>query len=776
MNFTTRFGSDSGAQRSEDEPLVTGKGQFTDDINIAGQAYAAFVRAPAGHASVNSVDKSQALAMPGVVGIYTGTDLIAEGLGGIPPVAIGVGRDGKPMVAAAMPPLVHDRIRYVGEPVAIVVAETLRQALDAAEKVEIDYELLESASHVKTAMAEGAELLHANAPGNLAMDWTDGDAKAVATAFSQAAHIETVRLEDTRVAAVAMEPRAGVGQWDAKAEKYTLTASTQGVAIIRKLLAEGVFKVPLDRIRVLTPDVGGGFGMKAQTYPEYAALLYAACKTGRPVKWRATRMESFLADSHGRDGVLEGDMAFDQEGKILGFRVRNAVGIGAYTTQYAAIFSTMNTKNCLSSVYRIPAITIDVKMVFTNAAPLGPYRGAGRPEAIYLIERLLDNAARKMKIDRVAIRRKNLIPPDAMPYKTPNGPIYDSGEFEKVLDKALALSDWNGFDKRRERSLADGKLRGIGICCFLEVAGGILNEKADLRFEADGSAAIRLGVQAMGQGHLSTLPRIVASKLGIDISKVKLIEGDSDEVPDGTPSVASRSLMMAGSASAIACDDSIAKGRKFAAQLFGVAEDKIEYKDGDFRVPQTNHVLSILELARRAPDGKILASSAKSPLDSLSEFNSPQMSFPNGCHVCEVEIDPDTGVVLIAGYAAVDDVGNIIHEAIVDGQVHGGIAQGLGQVLGEHIQYSDGQLINASLMDYFVPRADNVPMFKTGHHTVPCMTNPIGVKGAGESGVAGSLPSGISAVIDALSVYGIDHFDLPASPSRVWAAINEKRS
>ncbi|MBY0530938.1 MAG: xanthine dehydrogenase family protein molybdopterin-binding subunit [Xanthobacteraceae bacterium] len=775
MNFTIRFGSDAGAQRSEDEPLVTGQGQFTDDINLPGQAFAAFLRAPVGHAKVNHVDTSEAQTMPGVIGIYTGADLIADGLGNIPPVAIGVGRNGKPMIAASMPPLVHDRIRYAGEPAAIVVADSLRQALDAAEKIEIDYELLESASHVNEAISSGAERLHENAPGNLAIDWTDGDAKAIENAFAKAAHIETVLLEDTRVAAVAMEPRAAIGQWDAKAEKYTLTASTQGVAVIRKLLAEGVFKVPLEKIRVLTPDVGGGFGMKAQTYPEYAVLLYAARKTGRPVKWRATRVESFLADSHGRDGVLEGDMAFDKEGKILGFRVRNKVGIGAYTTQYAAIFSTMNTKNCLSSVYRIPAIAIDVKMVFTNAAPLGPYRGAGRPEAIYLIERLLDNAARKMNVDRIEIRRKNLIPPDAMPYKTPNGPIYDSGEFEKVLDKALALSDWNGFEKRREQSSNAGKLRGIGICCFLEVAGGILNEKADLRFDADGTAAIRLGVQAMGQGHLSTLPRVVANRLGIDISKVKLIEGDSDEVPDGTPSVASRSLMMAGSASAIACDDAIAKGRKHAAQMFGVGEETIEYKDGDFRVPQTNHVISLLDLARRSPAGQVLPPYEKSPLNSLSEFVSPQMSFPNGCHVCEVEIEPETGAVSIAGYAAVDDVGNIIHETIVDGQMHGGIAQGLGQVLGEHIQYSDGQLINASLMDYFVPRADSVPMFKTAHHSVPCTTNPIGVKGAGESGVAGSLPSGIAAVIDALSVYGVEHFDLPASPSRIWAAINEKR-
>lgn len=774
MNFSIRFGANSGAQRSEDEPLITGRGQFTDDLAMPGQTYAAFTRAPVGHANVTRVDAKEALAMPGVLGVFTGADLVADGLGGIPPVASAPGRDGKPMVAAHMQVLVHDRIRYVGEPVAIVVAESLRQALDAAERVEIEYDILESASHVDHAMAAGAEPLHEGAPGNIALDWTDGDAKVAEEAFAKAAHIEKVKLEDTRVSPVAMEPRAAIGQWDAEKQRYILTASTQGVAVVRKLLAEGVFKVPLDKIRVLTPDVGGGFGMKAQAYPEYAAVMYAARKTGRAVKWRASRMDSFLADSHGRDGVLEGEMAFDKEGKILGFRMRTAVGIGAYTSQYAAIFSTANTKNCLSSVYRIPCITIDVKMVFTNAAPLGPYRGAGRPEAIYMIERLLDNAARKMKIDRVAIRRKNLLPPEAMPYQTPNGPIYDSGEFEKCMDKALLLGDWNGFEKRRAESKANGKLRGIGMCCFLEVAGGILNEKADLRFDPDGTAAIRLGVQAMGQGHLSTLPKVVADRLGIDITKVKLIEGDSDEVPDGVPSVASRSLMMAGSAAALACDAAIAKGKPLAAQIFGVDEAMVEYKDGDYRVPATNHVISILDLARRAPDRQPIPASAQSSLNSLSEFVSPQMSFPNGCHVCEVEIDPDTGEVEVVRYAAVDDVGNIVHETIVDGQVHGGIAQGLGQVLGEHVQYNDGQLINASLMDYFVPRADSMPMFRTGHHVVPCTTNPIGVKGAGESGVAGSLPSGIEAVIDALSEYGIEHFDLPASPARVWAAINGK--
>lgn len=766
-----RFGRNPDA-RSEDQPLMTGQGRFTDDLNVPDQAYAVFVRAAVGHALIRNVAVAEARTMPGVLGVFAGRDIAADGLGPIPPVASANGRDGKPMFRAAMPVLALDRIRYVGEPVAIVVARTLTQALDAAERVVVEVSELAVAANVERAMADDAAAIHDDAPNNIALDWTDGNARTVEAAFANAAHVQFARLADTRLAPTSMEPRAGIGTWDEATQRYTLVASTQGVAIVRKLLAEGVFKVPLSTIRVLTNDVGGGFGMKAQCYPEYGAILYASRKIGRPVKWCNSRMESFLSDTHGRDGVLEGELALDSKGKFLALRVRNLVGIGAYTTQYAAIFGTANTKNCLSSVYRIPAIAVDVKIVLTNAAPLGPYRGAGRPEAIYLIESLIDGAARQMGIDRIKLRRRNFISPDAMPYKTPNGPIYDSGEFETIMDKALALADTGGFARRRAAARKTGKLRGMGLCCFLEVAGGILDEKADLRFEADGKVAIRLGVQAMGQGHLSTLPRVVANRLGIDISHVKLIEGDSDEVPDGTPSVASRSLMMAGSASAVACDNAIEKGRRAASHLWEVSTPDIEFTAGVFSVAGTDLRIPILELAKRLRNITNLPEDLQGGLDNVAAFTSPQMSFPNGCHVCEVEIEPDTGVVTIVAYAAVDDVGNIIHEAIVDGQTHGGIAQGLGQVLGEQVCYAaDGQLLNASFMDYSIPRATDMPFMRTAHHAVPCLTNPLGVKGAGESGVAGSLPSAMNAVLDALASEGIAHLDLPASPQRVWQAL-----
>jgi len=771
-----RFGSGRHAIRSEDAPLVTGRGKFTDDLDMAGQAHAAFVRATVAHAVIRKVDVASVMKMPGVVAAITGRDLAADNIGGIPPVASVNGRDGKPMFQAKMPVLAVERVRYVGEAVAIVIAETAHQAQDAAEAVEVQFDQLSVAPDVERAMAKDAPEIWPGAPGNIALDWEDGDAAAVDAAFARAAHIEQVRLIDTRLAPSAMEPRAAIASFDAQAQRYTLIASTQGVAVVRKILAENVFNVPASQIRILTHDVGGGFGMKVQAYSEYAALLCAARRVGRPVKWCASRLESFLTDTHGRDGVLEGELALDAAGKFLGLRARTYVGIGAYTSTFAAIFSTANTKNCLSSVYVIPAIRISVKMVLTNAVPLGPYRGAGRPEAIYMIERLIDKAAHAMNIDRAMLRRRNLIPASAMPYKTPNGPIYDSGEFQPILEKAQALADWKGFAKRRRASKRNGKLRGIGIGCFLEVAGGILDETVDLRFEPDGTVALRTGAQAMGQGHLSTFVPLLAQRLGIDPRTVRLVQGDSDEVPAGTPSVASRSIMMAGSATTIACDQAIEKGRRGAGYVLEADAKDIEFVDGTFRVVGTDRAISILDLAARMREPGAPEDLAGG-LDNVAKFVSPQMSFPNGCHICEVEIDPETGVIDVVAYTAVDDVGNVLHETIVEGQIHGGVAQGIGQVLGEQVIYGDdGQLLTASFMDYVMPRASNMPEMSVYHYVVPCATNPLGAKGAGESGVAGSLPSAVNAVLDALACRGISQLDLPMTPNRVWLALQRALS
>jgi carbon-monoxide dehydrogenase large subunit len=768
-----RFGSGAGGRRSEDGPLLTGRGRFTDDVDLPGQVHAAFARSTVAHGIIRGVDTSRARALPGVLAVLTGRDAAAAGLGAIPPAAAFPGRGGKLLAVAPIPPLAVERVRYVGESIAIVVAETQAQAADAATLVRLDLDPLPAAADVDRALAASAHPIWPDAAGNVAFDWTDGDAGAVDAAIRGAAHVARVRLHDTRLAPSALEPRAAIGQWDEAARRYTLTASTQGVAVVRRLLAEGVFKIPPEQLRVITPDVGGGFGMKVQAYPEYAALLFAARRVGRPVKWRATRVESFLADTHGRDGMLEGELALDATGRFLALRVSTRVGIGAYVSSFAAVFGTNNTKNCLSSVYRIPAVAIDVTLAFTNAAPLGPYRGAGRPEALYLIERLIDQAALAIGIDRVELRRRNLIPAAAMPFRTPNGPIYDSGEFEAVLDQALTLADWRGFPGRRAASERAGRLRGIGLACFLEVAGGILDEVVDLRFGEDGTVALHTGAQPMGQGHLSTFPALIASRLGIDPGTVRLVQGDSDLVPAGTPSVASRSMMMAGSAASMACDASIEKGRRVAAHVFEAAVPDVEFAAGRFRVKGTDRAIGLLDLAIRARTLPALPPELAGGLDSTAKFVSPQMSFPNGCHVTEVEIDPETGAVTVVGYAAVDDVGRIVHETVVEGQIHGGIAQGLGQVLGEHVVYDEhGQLLTASFMDYMLPRADDLPVLRVGHHGVPCTTNPLGVKGAGESGVAGALPSAVNAVLDALAGRGVRALDMPMSPSRVWAALH----
>ena len=610
-------------------------------------------------------------------------------------------------------------------------------------------------------------------PGNVALDFQIGDEEKARAAIDGAAHVVKLTLSTNRLVAAAMEPRSAVARYDAGSETYELISGSQGVNAQRNMLANAIFKVPPEKMRVLTNDVGGGFGMKTQAYPEYVAILHAAKETGRPVKWQGSRSEAFLADNQARDGVMNGTMAFDADGKMLGFRVDMIAAMGGYLSSHGPAAATRNVCNCLTGCYDNPALEFQVKCLLTNNIPIGPYRGAGRPEAAYILERMMDHAARQLGIDRVELRRRNFIKPEQMPYTTSINQVYDSGEFEAEMDKALELADWDGFEARRAESEANGKLRGIGMSCFVETAGGMLEEGAKLVFADDGVVEARLAVQSNGQGHATSFAQIVSDVLQVPYEKVRIVEGDSFETPNtGFASVASRSTVLASGALSLTADTVIAKGTALASHVLEAAEADIEYSDGQFRVAGTDRAIDIFELAAKAGSGDLPAD-APETLDSEEDFQSPEQTYPNGCHICEVEIDPETGVIDVLNYTAVDDCGTVINPMIVHGQVHGGVAQGLGQVLGEHAVYDDdGQLLAGSFMDYMMPRADDMPGMKLGFHTVRCTTNPIGAKGAGEAGTTGALAAGMNAIVDALATRGITEMDMPATPPRIWAALN----
>ncbi|MFZ2737877.1 MAG: xanthine dehydrogenase family protein molybdopterin-binding subunit [Burkholderiaceae bacterium] len=769
-----RFGSSKRGDHNELDDFVQGKGQYTSDIELPGQLFACFVRSPVAAARIKKIDTSVASVMSGVHLVVTGEQLVKAGIGQILPLAIFNGRDGQPMKQAGIPVLPYPEVRYVGEAVAMVVAVDVATAQSAAEQVVIEWELQASVTEPLAAIEVSAPSVHLNFRSNIALDWEDGDLAKSEAAFAQAHFVESVDLADPPMTACSIEPKAAIAHWDASSSRFTLIASTQGVMLVRKILAEQVFKIAPENLRVITPHVGGGFGVKVQTYAEYAAILFASRLLSRAVKWTATRLECFLTDTHSRNSTLRARMAFDAQGRILGLQADVIVGIGAYTSTYVGIVATNNLKNCLSSVYCIPSIQMRSRLVFTNMMPHGPYRGAGRPEAIYMIERLIDKAAVSLGLDRVELRRRNLIPASAMPYSAPNGQVYDSGEFEVVMNKALALSDWSDFESRRLASAEQGKLRGIGVCCFLEVAGGILEEPADLRFSEDRIVSIHIGAQDLGQGHLSTYPALVAKRLGIDVSQIRLVAGDSDKTPGLVATVASRSTMMAGSAVVLACDEAIRRGKLIASHLLEAGEFDIEFINGKFQVKGTDKVIALLDLPARLTPSRERPGDLPDTLNNVAKFVSPTMSFPNGCHVCEVEIDSATGLVSVVRHTAVDDVGVMLNPTVVQGQVLGGIAQGLGQVLGERLHYdADGQLLNASFMDYPIPRADMLPPITLGHHEVPCRNNPLGVKGAGESGVAGAMPAAVNAILHALSYRGVQSMDMPFTPNRVWTALSQ---
>ena len=774
-----QFGISQHVERREDARLLTGGGAYADDSGFEGQAYAAFLRAPVGHGVISSIDTSEAESAPGVIAVYTGQDLKDAGVGPIPNVTPFQNRDGSDMLRTLRPAVAVDKIYHVGEIVAIVVAETTALAQDAVDLIMMDVDPLPALTDISEAAKPNAPQLHDDIPGNLVLDFQIGDEAKAKSAVENAAHVVNLTLTTNRLVVASMEPRSAAARFDAAANDgagcYELISGSQGVNAMRNMLADPIFKVGHEQMHVRTNDVGGGFGMKTQAYPEYVAILFAAKACGKPVKWQGTRSEAFLADNQARDGVMHGTMAFDKDGKMQAFRVDMIAAMGGYLSSHGPAAATRNVCNCLTGCYDNPALEFQVKCYLTNNIPIGPYRGAGRPEAAYILERMMDHAARQMGIDRVELRRRNFVKPGQMPYTTSINQVYDSGEFEAAMDKALELAKWDSFEDRRVESEANGKLRGIGISCFVETAGGFLSEGAKIGFAADGTVEARLAVQSNGQGHVTSFAQVVSDLLEVPFEDVRIIEGDSFETPTtGFASVASRSMALASGAISLTVDAIIEKGRKLAGHVLEAAEADIEYAEGSFKVVGTDRAIGIFDLAEKARSLGDLPEGVPDSLDSAEDFTSPEQTYPNGCHICEVQIDPETGVVDVLNYIAVDDCGTVINPMIVHGQVHGGVAQGLGQVLGEHAIYDeDGQLLAGSFMDYMMPRADDMPDMKLGFHSVKCITNPVGAKGAGEAGTTGALAAGMNAIIDALATRGITEMDMPANPPKVWAALNK---
>jgi carbon-monoxide dehydrogenase large subunit len=769
-----KFSNPQTGDTDELDALVRGEAKFTSDISLPGQLYAHFVRSEYAHGAIIEVDLTECLSSPGVVAAFTSKDLDADNIGLIEPLVLFNGIDDRPMFPAGIPLLAKDKVRYVGEPIVVIVACSVEEAINGSEKARISISPFKAVTHPKKALNTTEVKIHEGNLGNLSLDWEDGSQKVSDSVFDEADHVVQVVLEDPPLAACSLEPRAAIASYDPEKKQLLLIAPTQGVNVVKKILAESVLKIDPSTLRVITPKVGGGFGSKVQPYSEYGALLFASRKLGRPIKWVSTRSEAFLSDTAGRNTYIEGELALDRSGKVLGLRCRLIVGIGAYTSTYIAIVGTNNSKNCLSSVYRIPSIHIRSQLVFTNTVPLGPYRGAGRPEALLLVERLFDLAAKAIKMDRIEVRRINMITPLEIPYQAANGQLYDSGDFPTILDKALTASDWLGFESRKIDSEKHGLLRGIGCSCFLEVAGGILDEPAKVAFTKDKKIKIFIGGQAIGQGHLDTFTKIISDYFGVSRNHIELINGDSDFAPGIVATVASRSMMMCGNALIAASDSAIKKGKVASAEIFEASASDIEYKEGEFRVIGTDKSIGLFDLVERSFRINDVTGIPYSILDSTESFKSSAMTFPNGCHICELEIDPKTGVVNIVRYTAVDDVGTIISQDIVDGQIMGAVVQGLGQVFGEQIVYDDeGQVINASLMDYPLLVADQTPNIQSIFHSVACTNNYLGVKGAGESGIAGAIPASFNAVMNALDSIGISNLDIPFTPSRIWTAIQK---
>lgn len=753
--------------RVEDAALVQGLGRFVEDAPQPGQAHGVFVRSPHAHARLKAIDTAAASKMPGVLAVLTHRDLDAAGVGSTalhPPLA---GRNGSKLIVPFRPALARDRVLHVGQPVALVVAESVALAQDAAEQVAVEYEELPAVADVRAALGPDAPQLFPEAPGNLAIDWPgpvpdDGsNARAMETMFAEAAHVARVEVVNQRLIVNTMEPRGATARYDAATDRYTLRSCSQGAGPQRDQLI-AMMGWPREKLRVITEDVGGAFGLKTAAYPEYPCLLVAAKLTGRPVAWMATRSESFLSDQHARDTVTEGELALDAKGKFLALRVKHAANMGAFIGVPGAHIQTNNFARCFPGMYAIARIQVDVRCAFTNTVPTGPYRGAGRPEANYMLERLVDEAARISGIDPVRLRRRNLIAPRQIPYKTAVGTTFDSGDFAPILDKALSLADYDAFRSRRREAARRGRLRGIGVSCFLEHAGGMPTESAALTFE-DGKLVLGIGVQNTGQGHPTIYPRLIAAKLGIPSALIAHRHGDTNLDLKGNPSVGSRSTMTVGSALYRAADLMLEKAKPIASSLLEAADTDVTWQDGHFVVVGTDRRISLFEVAARTK-------AAGNTLDTRATVDTPQ-TFPNGCHIAEVEIDPDTGATEIVAYAAVDDAGVVLDHTLVSGQLVGALAQGIGQALLENAVYDGGaQLLTGTLMDYAMPRATDMPPIAEANHNAPATTNPLGVKGVGEAGTTGSIAAIMNAIANAIPEGRGVNIDMPATPAKIWAA------
>ena len=771
-----KFGIGQPVRRTEDHRFLTGAGRFTDDISVPDQAFAHVVRSPHAHAAIRAIDTSAARAAPGVLAVLTGADVVADGLGSMPCFKIAHNSDGS---ACFVPPhliLATDRARHVGDPVALVVGETLEQARDAAERIAIDYQPLAVTANTAKAADAGMPLVWDEAPNNLCFDREIGNRDATEAEFAGAAHIVRFEHVNNRVVVNPLEPRAAIGAYDAETAHYTLYATTQNPHMIRDLLAEGVFDVPAERIRLITPDVGGGFGAKYMLYAEYALVLWAARKVGRPVRWSSDRSEAFLSDIQGRDHFTRAELALDREGNFLALRAQTCANMGAYLSTVASIVPTHACEGIQAGVYVIPAAHVTVKGVFTHTVPVDAYRGAGSPEATYMIERLIDLAAYQTGLDAGDLRLRNLVPAAAMPYTNVFGITFDSGNYLGNIEAAERMAGRGSFAERRRESAARGKRRGIGMACYVETASpqAMGSEEVVLRFEADDRLTLLIGTQASGQGHETTYAQIIAEGLGIPFETISVRYGDTAEVPTGHGTGGSRSMVVGGSAVTRAVERLVEKGQDAAGEFLEVSAADLEFADGRFAVAGTDRTVELFELAAwvgaRGGDGENL-------IDTTAEFVPSNATFPNGCHICEVEIDPETGSFAIVKYTVVDDFGRVLNPLLLEGQVHGGVAQGIGQAALEHTVYDEqsGQLLTASFMDYGMPRASDLPYFEIGWNEVLSPTNPLGAKGAGEAGSVGSPPAVINAIVDGLSEDGVAHIDMPATPERVWRAIQQAK-